>query len=88
VPEPKTLSVPDAGRVYFGLGRNASYAAAARGEIPTIRIGSRLRVPTIAMERMLENVAIPEAAPPGAPIRSPSATAGSAAVDRERGSKS
>jgi hypothetical protein len=49
----KTISVPAAGRRYFGIGKNASYAAAARGEIPIIRIGSRLRVPVIAMERML-----------------------------------
>jgi hypothetical protein len=50
---PKTLSVPQAGRVYFDLGRNASYEAARRGEIPTIRIGSRLRAPVIALEQML-----------------------------------
>jgi hypothetical protein len=31
--EPKTLTVPEAGRVYFDLGRNASYEAARRGEI-------------------------------------------------------
>jgi hypothetical protein len=49
----KTLSVPEAGLIYFDLGRNASYAAAARGEIPTIRIGSRLRVPIVRLEQML-----------------------------------
>jgi hypothetical protein len=49
----KTLSVPQAGRMYFALGRNASYAAATRGEIPTIRIGSRLRVPVVRLEQML-----------------------------------
>ena len=49
----KTLSVPEAGREYFDLGRNASYAAAARGEIPTIKIGSRLRVPVVRLEQML-----------------------------------
>lgn len=52
--QPKTLSVPEAGRRYFGLARNASYDAARRGEIPVIRIGSRLRVPVIALERMLD----------------------------------
>jgi len=51
--QPKTLAVPEAGRLYFDLGRNAAYEAARRGEIPTIRIGSRLRVPVIALERML-----------------------------------
>lgn len=49
-----TLSVPDAGREYFGLSRNAAYAAAARGEIPTVKIGRLLRVPKKAIERMLE----------------------------------
>jgi hypothetical protein len=51
----KTLSVPDAGRRYFDLSRGASYAAAARGDIPTIRIGRTLRVPVVVMERLLEN---------------------------------
>jgi hypothetical protein len=55
VEHPKTLSVPDAGRKYFDLGRGAAYAAAARDEIPTIRIGRKLRVPIVALERMLEN---------------------------------
>ncbi len=52
--EPKTLTVPEAGRRYFDLGRNASYEAARRGEIPTIRIGRLLRVPVVQLERMLE----------------------------------
>jgi hypothetical protein len=51
---PKTLSVPQAGREYFDLGRNASYEAARRGDIPTIRIGRLLRVPVVALERKLE----------------------------------
>lgn len=51
---PKTLSVPEAGRIYFGLARNAAYAAAARGDLPAIRIGGRLRVPIVALERILE----------------------------------
>jgi hypothetical protein len=46
--EPKTLTVPDAGRLYFSLGRNASYEAARRGDIPVIRIGRLLRVPVVA----------------------------------------
>jgi hypothetical protein len=39
-----TLSVPEAGAM-AGLGRNASYEAAKRGEIPVINFGNRLRVP-------------------------------------------
>ena len=54
---PKTITVPDAGRIYFGLGRNASYDAAKRGDIPTIKIGRLLRVPVTAMERRLEQAA-------------------------------
>ena len=52
---PKTISVPEAGRKYFELSRGAAYAAAARGDIPTIRIGRKLRVPIVAVERMLES---------------------------------
>ena len=52
----KTISVPEAGRVYLDLGRNASYEAARRGDLPVIRVGRLLRVPVAAMERMLENV--------------------------------
>lgn len=51
---PKTISVPEAGRRYFDLAKNASYEAARRGDIPIIRIGHKLRVPVIALERMLE----------------------------------
>ena len=54
---PKTLSVPDAGRSYFGLGRGASYEAARRGQLPVIRIGRLLRVPVVALERMLADAA-------------------------------
>jgi len=50
----KTLTVPEAGRRYFGLGRNASYEAARRGDLPTIKIGRLLRVSVVALERKLE----------------------------------
>jgi hypothetical protein len=49
-----TMSVPEAGRRYFGLGRNAAYAAAKRGEIPTVQIGSRLFAVKAAIEHKLE----------------------------------
>jgi hypothetical protein len=51
---PKTMSVPEAGRVYFDLSKNASYAAVRRGDIPVIRIGKKLRVPICRLERKLE----------------------------------
>jgi len=50
-----TISVPEAGLKYFNLSRDASYAAAQRGDIPTIRVGRLLRVPIAAMERKLES---------------------------------
>jgi excisionase family DNA binding protein len=49
-----TITVPEAGKKYLGLSRNAAYAAAGRGEIPTVRIGRLLRVPVRAMERILD----------------------------------
>jgi len=45
--------VPEAGQRYFGLGRNASYAAATRGDLPTIKVGGRIFVSIPALERML-----------------------------------
>jgi hypothetical protein len=57
---PLTLSVPEAGRKYFGLSRNGAYDAAARGDIPIVRIGRLLRVPVRQMERMLDR-AVPRA---------------------------
>jgi hypothetical protein len=50
-----TMTVPEAGEKYYGLGRDASYAAAQRGDIPTIRVGRLLRVPIAAMDRKLES---------------------------------
>ena len=53
----ETLSVPEAGKRYYGLSRNASYEAARRGDIPTIKVGPKLlRVPVRAMERKLNAV--------------------------------
>jgi hypothetical protein len=54
---PKTLSVPEAGKLYFDLSRNASYEAANRADIPVVRIGKILRVPVQALEEMLLNAA-------------------------------
>jgi hypothetical protein len=51
---PQTISVPEAGRKYFDLSRVSSYEAAARGDIPTIRIGRLLKVPVRAMERLMD----------------------------------
>jgi hypothetical protein len=49
-----TADVRTAGRVCFNMSKNAAYAAADRGEIPTIRVGRLLKVPTAALRRMLQ----------------------------------
>ena len=48
-----TYSVPEAG-AKIGLGKSASYEAARRGDLPTIRMGRRLFVPVVRLKRMLE----------------------------------
>lgn len=48
-----TADVPVVGKLFFDMGKNASYAAASRGEIPTIRVGRLLRVPTAALRALL-----------------------------------
>jgi hypothetical protein len=50
----KTLSIPEAGKRYFELGRGASYMAAKRGDLPIVRIGRRKRVPVRKLEAMLD----------------------------------
>jgi len=52
----ETMSVPEAGKRYYGLSKNGSYDAARRGEIPTIAVGRLLRVPVRAMEKKLDRV--------------------------------
>jgi hypothetical protein len=51
-----TVSVPSAGKI-LGIGRSGSYEAARKGEIPTIQIGKRKLVPTVALRRKLEQAA-------------------------------
>jgi hypothetical protein len=50
--EALSLSIPDAGRM-AGLSRNGSYAAAQRGEIPTLQFGRLKRVPRLVWLRKL-----------------------------------
>jgi excisionase family DNA binding protein len=52
-PAPATYSIEEAAQI-LGVGRSAAYEAARRGEIPTIRIGRRLRVPRRALDRLLD----------------------------------
>ena len=48
-----TISVPEAGRLFFGLGRNAAYLAAQKGDISTIKIGGRIVVPVAPLAERL-----------------------------------
>lgn len=66
LPDPQeqpTLNLWPATGQLLGLSRQSTYDAAARGEIPTIRIGRRLLVPTAALRRLL---AIDDQAAPAA----------------------
>ncbi len=54
--ERRTYDVEEAGRL-LGIGRNAAYEAARRGDIPSIRIGKRVLVPKAAFDRLLRGEA-------------------------------
>jgi excisionase family DNA binding protein len=48
----ETLTIVEAAN-RLGIGRNQAYEAAASGQLPTIRIGKRILVPVVALNRML-----------------------------------
>lgn len=54
-----TVSVEEAGRL-LGISRGSAYEAARRGDIPTIRIGKRLIVPVIGLQRLLASAGAEE----------------------------
>ena len=47
------LTIEEAGKL-LGLGRSGTYEAARRGDIPTLRIGSRILVPKVPLLKLLE----------------------------------
>lgn len=49
-----TVTVEEAGEA-IGLSRGAAYNAARRGDIPTVKIGKRLLVPTKALLTKLDS---------------------------------
>jgi excisionase family DNA binding protein len=51
--ERPTLSLYPETAKWMGLSKSSVYAAAERGDIPTIRVGRRLLVPTATLRRML-----------------------------------
>ena len=55
IPDPRkrpTVTIEESGEI-LGIGRSSAYAAAKAGEIPTIRVGRRLLVPTAMLLSML-----------------------------------
>ncbi len=51
-PLPAVLTVEEAAEV-LRIGRSAAYAAVRAGEIPSIKVGRAIRVPTRRLEAML-----------------------------------
>ena len=56
---PATMTIPDAAEL-LGISRSAGYRGVARGEIPSIRIGRRLLVPTAKLYALLGWLRAPE----------------------------
>jgi excisionase family DNA binding protein len=56
-PRRATYSVEEAADI-LGIGRATAYAAARRGDLPTIKIGKRILVPRVALDRLLEDPAV------------------------------
>lgn len=54
--ERKTLTVEEAAKE-LGLGKNAAYEGVRTEQIPSIRIGRRILVPRVALDRMLNATA-------------------------------
>jgi excisionase family DNA binding protein len=46
------LTVEEAAR-FLRISRGSAYEAARRGDLPTVRIGRRLLVPRVALDRLL-----------------------------------
>lgn len=52
----KLVLTIEEGRKVLGIGRNSMYEAVRRGEIPALRIGRRLVIPKVALDRILNSV--------------------------------
>ena len=50
--EKRTVTVTEAGEV-LGIGKSAAYEGVKCGQIPSIRIGGRILVPTRALEELV-----------------------------------
>jgi excisionase family DNA binding protein len=72
VPGPLTLTVEQTGRL-LGISRGAAYRAATCGQIPTIRLGRRLLVPTARLHQLLGITATEDLEPTDAPVNTDAA---------------
>jgi excisionase family DNA binding protein len=59
-PDALVIDVVEAAR-RLGISRSAAYQAVHAGQIPSVRIGRLIRVPLVALQRMLDQAG-PEAA--------------------------
>jgi excisionase family DNA binding protein len=55
--ERSTYTICETARI-LGLSRANTYAAARRGELPTVRLGKRFFVPRVALERWLASAGL------------------------------
>ena len=59
--ERQTYNVPEVAKI-IGVGRNAVYEAAKRGDVRAIQIGKRIVIPRSEVERLLNMGAVPQVA--------------------------
>jgi excisionase family DNA binding protein len=52
----RTLTIGEAAKE-LGISKASAYEAARTGELPTIKIGKRILVPVVALDRMLQGSA-------------------------------
>lgn len=52
----KPTQTADETREILGIGRNSVYEGIATGEIPSIRVGRRVLIPTAALRRLLGEI--------------------------------
>jgi excisionase family DNA binding protein len=63
---PAFLTISEAA-TFLRLGRSSCYEAAARGEIPTVKFGKRLRVPRGALLQLARERLVSDGGEPVAP---------------------
>ena len=57
--EKLTLNVMETANL-LGISRNSAYQGILRNEIPHVKVGKRILIPRLALERMLESAGKPK----------------------------